>query len=77
MRGIERIFMAKDLIDVDGKAVIVREDTAKAYRGVKWAATVAIVCLAIIMLVAIGFLLSASRDGKLVSPADSTNSSGR
>ena len=69
--------MAKDVIDVGGKDVIVREDTAKAYRGVNWAATVAIVCLAIIVLVTIGVFVSASRDGKLVSPADSTNSSGR
>ena len=69
--------MAKDVINVDGKDVIVREDTARAYRGVNWAATVVIICLAIIALVAIGFFLSASRDGKLESPVDSTNSSGR
>ena len=28
--------MAKDTIDVDGKEVVVREDTAKAYRGTMW-----------------------------------------
>jgi hypothetical protein len=29
--------MAKDVIHVDGEDVTVREDTAKAYRGVNWA----------------------------------------
>jgi hypothetical protein len=29
--------MAKQLIDVSGESVNVREDTAKAYRGVYWA----------------------------------------
>ena len=29
--------MAKDVIQVDGEDVTVREDTAKAYRGVNWA----------------------------------------
>ena len=30
-------FMAKDVINVDGKDTVVREDTAKAYRGTIWA----------------------------------------
>ena len=29
--------MAKDVINVDGKDTVVREDTAKSYRGVIWA----------------------------------------
>ena len=29
--------MAKGVINVDGKDVVVREDTFKAYRGVNWA----------------------------------------
>lgn len=29
--------MAKDIINVDGEDVEVREDTAKSYRGVMWA----------------------------------------
>ena len=29
--------MAKDVIRVDGEDVVVREDTAKSYRGVIWA----------------------------------------
>lgn len=28
--------MAKDVINVDGKDTVVREDTAKAYRGTIW-----------------------------------------
>jgi len=29
--------MSRDVIQVDGEDVVVREDTAKAYRGVNWA----------------------------------------
>ena len=29
--------MAKDVINVDGEDTVVREDTAKSYRGVVWA----------------------------------------
>lgn len=29
--------MSKDVINVDGKDTVVREDTAKSYRGVIWA----------------------------------------
>lgn len=29
--------MAKDVITVDGEDRVVREDTAKAYRGINWA----------------------------------------
>jgi hypothetical protein len=67
--------MAKDVISVDGEDVVVREDTAKSYRGVIWALTsigIFIVILAILFLA--GFLKSAS-DGKMSTPGQLENSS--
>ena len=69
--------MAKDVIHVHGKDVIVREDTAKAFRGVHWAATVAIICLAIIALVTVGLFYKASRVGNIENPSQLENSGGR
>ena len=42
--------MAKDVITVDGKEVVVREDTAKAYRGINWAFASIALFLAVLML---------------------------
>jgi len=71
--------MAKDVINVEGQDVIVREDTAKAYRGVNWMIVVMISFVIIVAIVAAGFLLRASRDGKIESPTqmENTNSSTR
>ena len=69
--------MAKDVIHLHGKDLIVREDTARAFRGKHWAATVAIICLAIIALVTVGLFYKASRDGNIEIPGQLENSSGR
>lgn len=69
--------MAKDVINVDGQDVIVREDTAKAYRGVHWGVTVVVVCLAIMAIVTIGFFISTSLNGKIESPAQIENRNGQ
>ncbi len=69
--------MAKDVIHLHGKDLVVREDTARAFRGIHWAATVVIICLAIIAIVMGGLLYKASRDGKVESPAQLENSSGQ
>lgn len=42
--------MAKDVITVDGEERVVREDTAKSYRGVVWALTVVAVIIGIAAL---------------------------
>ena len=44
--------MAKDVIKVDGEDTVVREDTAKSYRGVIWAllSVAAFVIIAAILL---------------------------
>jgi hypothetical protein len=39
--------MEKNVITVDGKDIVVREDTARAYRGVWWGLTTVAICLAI------------------------------
>ena len=48
----EKILMAKDTIKVEGEDVVVREDTAKSYRGVYWAlfSVAAFVIIAAILL---------------------------
>ena len=57
--------MAKDVINVGGEEKVVREDTAKSYRGVIWAfiSVGAFILIAAILLIG-GFLKTAS-DGNL------------
>jgi hypothetical protein len=70
---IEGTQMAKDVINVDGEDRVVREDTAKSYRGVIWILTVlAIVIIGAAVLFLGGFLGSG---GKIDSPANIENSS--
>jgi len=56
--------MSKEVINVGGEDRVVREDTAKSYRGVKWAfiSIGAFIIIAAILLLG-GFLRSAT-DGK-------------
>lgn len=61
--------MSKETIKVDGEDVVVREDTAKAYRGVYWflgTFVVMVIVVAIIMLLIFG--IPALSDGELSSP---------
>jgi hypothetical protein len=51
--------MAKDVITVDGKDVVVREDTAKAWRFTHWGVITAAICLAIMVFLLITFFWSA------------------
>ncbi|MEO7672657.1 MAG: hypothetical protein ABIU09_01095 [Pyrinomonadaceae bacterium] len=57
--------MSKQVISVDGEDTVVREDTAKAFRGVHWAllSLAAFVLIAAILFLG-GFLKLAS-DGKI------------
>ena len=66
--------MAKDTIKVDGEDVVVREDTAKSYRGVIWAllSVAAFVIIAAILLFG-GFLKTATDDTPIKSPAEIEN----
>lgn len=69
--------MAKDVIKVDGKEVVVREDTAKAYRFVTWGVTTAAVCLAIMAILAVVLFCRSASDCKLESPTQVENSNSR
>ena len=62
--------MAKDVINVDGQDVVVREDTAKAFRGVNWALASLIAFVAITAALFIIFTISASSDGEVKTPAE-------
>ena len=56
--------MAKEVVQVHGKDVEVREDTAKAYRGVKWAVITIIAFAVIVAIMAMaGFFTAVSKGG--------------
>jgi hypothetical protein len=61
--------MAKDVITVDGEDRVVREDTARSYRGTIWAL---LSVLAFIIIAAVLFfsgLIGGASDGGMQSPA--------
>ncbi|MFN2500799.1 MAG: hypothetical protein ABR530_02180 [Pyrinomonadaceae bacterium] len=71
--------MSKNVINVDGEDRTVREDTAKAYRGVNWAWLSVAGFVLITAIVFALFFLGAASDGDIQTPAgaSNTNSSGR
>jgi hypothetical protein len=69
--------MAKDLIYVDGTEVVVREDTAKAWRFMHWGVITGAICLAIMAFLFVTFFWKAASDGSVGSPAQTENSNGR
>ena len=69
--------MAKDVINVDGKDVVVREDTAKGYRFVVWGVVTATICLAIMALLVGVFFGWAAKDGKIETPSQAANANTR
>ncbi len=68
--------MAKDVISVDGEDKVVREDTAKSYRGVIWALTSLAIIVAILAVVFIAFFGGAA-SGNMDSPAKIENTTRR
>ena len=59
---VEREIMAKEDSTVYGKDVVVRENTAKAYRFVVWGVTTAAICLAIMGVIAFALLYGNATD---------------
>mgnify|MGYP001328531122 CR=1 FL=1 len=66
--------MAKDVINVDGKDVVVREDRAKAFRFVHWGIATAAIALALMAVLFATFFWKASQDGTVETPAQAANS---
>ena len=67
--------MSKDVIHVGGEDVVVREDTAKSYRGVIWAlGTFGIILLIAAIIFVVFFLKAATGDQPLQAPGGSSNS---
>lgn len=65
--------MAKDVMNIDGEDLVVREDTAKAHRFKVWGVTVAAICLALMVVLATIFFARAGSDGKIESPSQIEN----
>jgi hypothetical protein len=75
-QGLGENLMSKDVINVGGEEKVVREDTAKSYRGVIWALGsigIFIVIAAIIFFVFLG--KGATDDKPMQAPGSSSNSS--
>jgi len=60
--------MSKDVINVHGEDVVVREDTAKAFRGVNWAMISIGAFIAIMIVVAIVFFVNSGSRGTVQDP---------
>ena len=65
----EAINMAKDVISVDGEDRVVREDTAKAYRGVNWAWASIAAFIIIMVLLLVTFLMRSAVNTPAPPPA--------
>jgi hypothetical protein len=61
--------MSKDVIRVHGDDVVVREDTAKAYRGVNWALISVAAFILITATLFIIFTFTGASDNDLTTPA--------
>ncbi len=68
--------MAKDVISVDGEDKVVREDTAKSYRGIIWALVSVAIFIAILAVLMV-FFFGGSVGGNIDSPSKIENSAGR
>lgn len=62
--------MAKDVINVDGKDVVVREDTAKAFRGVNWAIASIGIFVVIVAILFFTFFMRSATDGHIDNASD-------
>jgi hypothetical protein len=61
--------MAKDVIPVDGEDRVVREDTAKSYRGTVWALLSVLAFVIIVAILFLSGLIGGAADGGMQSPA--------
>ncbi len=69
--------MAKDVIRVDGEDKVVREDTARSYRGVIWALTSVAIIVAILAVLFITGFFTKMFSGHMDSPSQIENTTRR
>lgn len=69
--------MAKDVITVDGEDKVVREDTAKSYRGVIWALASIAIFIVILAVLFLGVFSKSATSGNLDSPSQIENTTRR
>ena len=61
--------MSKDVINVDGEDKVVREDTAKSYRGIVWALLSVAGFVIIAAIIFLAFFSGSLTEGDIKSPA--------
>ena len=66
--------MAKGIVELHGQQVEVREDTYKAYRGVRWAIICIIVIAAIVAVIFLAGILTTVNKGGPKSPVQAEQS---
>ena len=69
--------MDKDVISVDGEDKVVRQDTAKSYRGVIWALASVGVFIVVAVILFVVFFSKGVANGGLESPAKIENTTRR
>ncbi len=70
--------MSKQVVTIDGQETVVREDTAKAFRGVHWALLSIAAFILIAALLFVGGFLKLASDGKIDNaPPQSERAPGR
>lgn len=69
--------MARNVITIHAEETVVREDTAKSYRGVIWGLTTAAICLAIMAALFVALFLRSPRNESPADPAGTQESGGR
>lgn len=61
--------MAKDVITIGGEQTVVREDTAKSYRGVVWALISVLAFIVIAAILFVSGMIGGAADGDLKTPS--------
>ncbi len=64
--------MTDQMIEVDGKEKVVREDTASRIRGTRWMKITLALFIAVTAIVAIAFFLGALGNGGIDTPANAS-----
>jgi hypothetical protein len=65
-QGLGEILMSKDVINVGGEEKVVREDTAKSYRGVIWALGSIAIFVVIAAIIFFLFFAKSAADNKAI-----------